>query len=257
VVRHKEADPFFVLGIKMHPTLKALASVVVLAGATAAHAVPIAGQGTWESTLQARDIDGDGAIDAYYDTSLNITWLANANANGADQLMGWAQANSWAANLTIGAIDDWRLPSITDVGNDGCSYVKGGGGLDCGFKPDPTSSELAYMYYITLGNLGASIPDGLPGDGVWGVENTGNFVDVRHNVYWSSTNYAQEAGQAWGFSNYYGYQGPYADNYGARAWAVRDGDVLAVAAPVPEPETYALMFAGMLLIGAMHRKRSN
>ena len=240
----------------MSAKLRTLVTMAALAGVGAAHAVPIAGQGTWESTLQARDVDGDGSTDAYYDTALNITWLANANANGEEQqLMSWSQANSWAANLTVGSIDNWRLPSITDVGNDGCNYVSGGGGLDCGFKPDPTSSELAYMYYITLGNLGASIPDGAPGDGVWGVENTANFVDVRHNVYWSSTYYGPEAGNAWGFSNYFGYQAPYAENYAARAWAVRDGDVLSMAAPVPEAETYALMLAGLLLIGARRPKR--
>ncbi|RZL10284.1 MAG: PEP-CTERM sorting domain-containing protein [Rubrivivax sp.] len=44
-------------------------------GAGAAHAA-----GNWETTLQARDINGDGTVDAYYDTTQNITWLAVINA---------------------------------------------------------------------------------------------------------------------------------------------------------------------------------
>src|SRR5690349_11799993 len=42
-------------------------------------ASPVSGQGTWESELQARDINSDGLVDAYYDTALNLTWLADAN----------------------------------------------------------------------------------------------------------------------------------------------------------------------------------
>lgn len=46
-----------------------------LMGAAAAHAA-----GNWETTLQARDINGDGTVDAYYDTTQDITWLAVINA---------------------------------------------------------------------------------------------------------------------------------------------------------------------------------
>lgn len=38
------------------------------------HAAAVTGQGTWETTLQARDLDGNGVTDAFYDTSLDITW---------------------------------------------------------------------------------------------------------------------------------------------------------------------------------------
>jgi hypothetical protein len=51
-----------------------------------------------------------------------------------------------------------------------------------------------------------------------------------------------------------GYQSAYEeilirDNY---AWPVRTGDV---AAPIPEPETYAMMLAGLGLLGVMTRRR--
>ena len=63
-----------------------------------AHAVGISGQGTWETTLQARDLDGNlTTAEAYYDTALEITWLADANYAGTT--MAWGTANSWAVNL--------------------------------------------------------------------------------------------------------------------------------------------------------------
>ena len=43
--------------------------------------IVVPGQGTWETTLQARNLDGDTTTDAFYDTALSITWLRNANVN--------------------------------------------------------------------------------------------------------------------------------------------------------------------------------
>jgi len=43
-------------------------------------AVGVSGQGTWETTLQPRDLSGSPTtIEAYYDTVLDITWLVDAN----------------------------------------------------------------------------------------------------------------------------------------------------------------------------------
>jgi hypothetical protein len=233
----------------MNNKLKLLAAVAALATSHVALADPISGQGTWETTLQARDFDGDQVTDAYYDTALNITWLATANAGTT---LNWADANSWAANLVVGGVTDWRLPSTIDVGNDGCSYMPGGGGADCGFQPNAASSELAHMYYVTLGNTGSPNDQGSPNDSSWGLHNTGSFLDMRQNVYWSNTIYGPDPTAAWGFSNYFGYQAPYEAGYGARAWAVADGDVMAA---VPEPSTYALMLVGLAAVGLVGRRR--
>ena len=47
---------------------------------TSTHSAAISGQGTWESTLLARDFDGNmSTVEAYYDTVLGITWVAFAN----------------------------------------------------------------------------------------------------------------------------------------------------------------------------------
>ena len=59
----------------------------------------IALSGAAQATLMGRDLNGSaGSFEAYYDTDLGITWLADANVNGR---MTWAAANTWAANLSF------------------------------------------------------------------------------------------------------------------------------------------------------------
>lgn len=92
----------------------------------AALSAPMPGRGTWETTLQTRDINGVGVVDAYYDTRLNITWLANMNAgagsafdNGAsttDGRMTWGNAVAWAASGLMEFGGGWRLPTINPRG---------------------------------------------------------------------------------------------------------------------------------------------
>ena len=94
-----------------------------------------------------------------YDDVLKITWLKDANyaktsGYDADGLMNWADANTWAANLSYGGFDDWRLPTMVDTGASGCDFAYAG--TDCGFNVQTVNgstvySELAYMYYVNLG----------------------------------------------------------------------------------------------------------
>lgn len=70
-------------GFMKRAALCAAASVAMLA-AGAAQALGVPGQGTWETTLQPRDLDGNAANgpEAFYDTVLDITWLRDANVKG-------------------------------------------------------------------------------------------------------------------------------------------------------------------------------
>ena len=52
-----------------------------MASAVAANAMLIAGAA--QASLLARDLNGDTVTDAFYDTDLNVTWLRDANVNGA------------------------------------------------------------------------------------------------------------------------------------------------------------------------------
>jgi hypothetical protein len=135
---------------------KALA-VILAGGLGTAQAASVGGQGTWETTLQGRDLDGNASnYEAYYDKALNITWLANANAgagssydNGSsntDGLMTWQNAVNWAAGLsyTVGSTvyDDWRLPFVTDTGTAGCNFASSG--TDCGYNVQTKDGSTVY-----------------------------------------------------------------------------------------------------------------
>ena len=91
--------------------------------------------GAAQAALVARDLNGDTVTDAFYDTDLNITWLSDANVNGA---MNWDTAVAWAEGLSFGGYSDWRLPT-----SDTCQFY------NC------TGSEMGHLWYVELGNTGA------------------------------------------------------------------------------------------------------
>jgi hypothetical protein len=256
----------------MSNSLKTLALAGALLFAGSAQAAGVPGQGTWEATLLGRDINGF-AVDGYsdsavflYDTTLNLTWLRNANVNGA---MDWGPANAWAKALVVGTYSGWRLPTIVDTGAPGPDY-NNAGGTDAGFNVqtksgDPTKyeqgqtvfSEMAQLWYVELGNK-AMCP---PGDANcvgryppgWGLTNTGDFQSIQSYYYWSDQRSVLDPSDAWGLGTGDGFQGlgPAVHN-GLYAFAVRSGDV---AVAVPEPETYALMLAGLGVLGVLAGRR--
>lgn len=239
----------------------------------AACLVALGASGAAHAALQGRDLNGSvGSFEAYYDTDLNVTWLADANyaktsGYDADGKMTWAAANAWAAQLsffnplTNETIDDWRLPTTTDTGTAGCDWAFGG--TDCGYNVNPASSEMAHLYFVELGNLSRYTTTGTNSGAYEGganptstLDNVGPFTDFQPLGYWSGTEYAgTEFGPfpsvAWGFGTYDGSQGYDDGAESFYALAVRPGDVAAV----PEAQTYALMMAGLGLIGWRARRR--
>ena len=196
------------------------------------------------ASLQARDLDGDAAtIEAYYDTQLNITWMADFRLMGATS--DWSTAMNWASAQTFGGVSGWRLPSTDDAAWNGtCNYGAGGTSI-CGYLPGANSSEVANLYYATLGNVG------YPSAG-YGLTNTGPFKNLFGSVYWSSTGTSTDPSQAWVFGFFGGDQGPNPKTYSLWAEPVHDGDV-GVAVAVPEPAGVVLMLAGLVGLG-LHRR---
>lgn len=218
------------------------------------HAVGITGQGTWEASLQARDLDGNMAtIEAYYDTALGITWLADANAaagtafdgggSPTDGRMTWSNANAWAASLSLGGFSEWRLPIATQPFS--CSYSAQGYDFGC------TGTELGHMYYYVLGNL--------PEPSNSGLINTGPFTNLVPESYWFAT--MMDMVTAYRFD--FGVGG--LDETGVdenmnfpHAWAVHDGDIgtSLVASAVPLPAGFWLLGSGVLGLVGVLRKQS-
>lgn len=224
---------------------------------TASHAVPVSAQGTWETTLFARDLDGNpGTIEAYWDSVLDITWLANANY--ANTTMNWSTATSWAAGLDLDGVpgpDGWRLPNTVDVGNDGGTYTNIYQGVDYGYNIT-TQSEMSHMYYVTLGNTAAYDTSGVAnGCGStapdYCLSNTGPFSNIQPAFYYSATVFAPDNNLAWNFDFASGYQD--ADNKNRYAWAVHQGDF--GTAVVPLPAAVWLFGSGLLvLMGVVSRR---
>jgi len=240
-------------------------AIAVAAGAllstSVAQAASVSGQGTWETTLQGRDLDGNAlnGFEAFYDTALNITWLADANlaktsGYDADGMMSWGAASAWAANLNVGGVTGWRLPTLVDSGAAGCAQVANGGS-DCGYNVSPSTSEWAHMFYVTLGNKGQNSPSGATQSGS-GLTNSGAFSNLQSGPYWTGVE-VPSSGYAWFFGTGKGIQnvGPQGNAY--FAWAVHAGDVASlgnVTSPVPEPESLALVLAGIGATLLMRRR---
>jgi hypothetical protein len=180
---------------------------------------------------------GNGLI---YDDTLDITWLQDANyaqtsGYDVDGRMTWANANTWAAGLSYGGYDDWRLASAGDP--------------PTGFY-NVTTGELGHMFYNNLGNTAynsildnVSFTDTTPGGG------TESFLNVQSYLYWLGEEYAPITVSAWAFNTNGGnqYNG---DKRGINySWAVRAGDVSSV--PVPA----AAWLFGTALLGLVGVKR--
>ena len=233
--------------------------------------VTLAGMMAVDGTAQAALHDRGGGM--IYDDVLHITWLQDTNYaktslySGATGIpawdampgaMSWNNAMAWADQLVYGGFDDWRLPSVKPVNGNSFNYdFSVDGSTDFGLNITSPQSELAHLYYVTLGNVGSVTVDGVSTgcSACWTnrgpFENFGAVWGSDYPVFWTSKEYDPWPSSAWVFNGFDGYQSDNNKNNAYFAWAVRDGDVAAV----PEPETYAMMLAGLITLGMAVRRR--
>lgn len=149
-----------------------------------------------------------------YDSDLHLTWLADANYSKTSGYhttgsMSWGAAGDWASNLNVEGRSDWQLPTI---------------------------DQLSHLYQGIGGSLGQSISG-----------NHNLFYDLFSNIqdrYWSSTVDLNNSSKALGLY----FEGTGLSGYSFNADKGLGHFAMAVSA-VPEPETYAMLLAGLGLLG--------
>jgi len=207
-------------------TCKFLTATALVAALT----IPIITHAALVGRLAATE--GGTDYQAYYDTEADLTWLADANAaagyNGNSYgFMNWSDANSWAANLSINGVTNWRLPEA-DI-----SCI----GWPC------SDSELGNFYYNVLGNPSHPF---LPAT-------SGPFYNIMSgSSYWTSTEYTSSTIKAWSYK-LNGGQNYENKSYSRYAWAVHSGDVSAV----PIPAAVWLFGSGLIGLVGFARRKSN
>jgi len=222
-----------------------LAVTVLLFSAVSAHSQAVPGQGTWQDTLQARDVGNTGTTNAFYDTALNITWLDIADGNIA---RNWADAHDWVNNLNVGGIGGWRLPMMADGS---AVFAFGNQAANGGYTvPANFTTEISNLLFSTLGNQ-SYVNAGGGTQYTNGLTNTGGFKNLGPYIYWTGMDYTPAPYYGVYFNVSVGSHTIYDKGIPAYAMAVHNGDV----ALVPEPETYAMLLAGLGVTGAVARRR--
>ena len=190
---------------------------------------------------------------AYYDTALGITWLADANLPksnnfgvtldsnaGVDGSMSWGVAQNWVAAMNAAnylGVNNWRLPTILDIGGDGPNYGVAGG-TDAGYNVVPLTSEMAHLHLVTLGNpsgrdtVGNLVCGSAMAPSSSCIVNSGPFSNLSTGGtfgYWAAQTDLVDASRAWWFLFSLGFQGAVNKSDNAiGAWAVRNGDIGSV-----------------------------
>jgi hypothetical protein len=107
----------------------------------------------------------------------------------------------------------WRLPIILDTTSIGALE---------GFNSDPSRSELAHLFYVTLGNVANVDENGNPYPDP-GLSNTALFSNLQPYYYWTGNEYDDT--YAWAFAMHNGDQYRRAKVGNGYPFPVLDGDV--------------------------------
>lgn len=192
--------------------------------------------GSLPYTLTASDFSSDGTT-SWYGAMAYVNYLNQINYAGSS---------------------DWRLPTVIDIGNDGCN-LDFDGGTDCGYKTVTNGTtpgyEMAELYYS---ELGAEPFCGSRCSAAYGIQSP-LFTDTEF-FYWSGTEIVPFPDNVFIFFASYGFQQDSAKYNGYpfwKVWAVSPGSVIPLDVPVtnvPEPRSAGLLLSGILMLFAAPRR---
>ena len=193
----------------------------------------------------------EGIADAYYDTALNITFLADANfaktshaatALADGRFQTWYDATNWVKSINVDGFDGWRLPNS----DPSCHFPDYG---SC----DRLKSEYHYLFLADLGgtygyNIATSHND-----------NYALFRNIQGGwAYWSSTEFVPGWAFLWSTASTQPATAPKVPIYpvGAPyfAWPVRNGDIPIKLIEVSEPVELGLFGISLVSLALLRRK---
>lgn len=206
---------------------------------------------------------------AQYDDVLNITWLTDANyamtsGYSVDGQMTWDDSLGFIQYLndvSYLGVTGWRLPGVRPIDGTDMNWVwSTTGETDLGYNigapgtayAGNPGSEMAHLFYTTLGGVGA-LDEGASPRAEYGlVDGAGPFSNLTGS-FWYGDEKPNDPARAVRFQFDAGYQNYYAKIDLQQAWGVLDGDVLATSA-VPLPAS--AWFFGSALLGLLGLRRS-
>jgi len=169
---------------------------------------------------QAALFDRGGGL--VYDSTLNITWSADANlaqtsGGSPDGKMTWDEAVAWADNLVVGVDSGWRLPTtLATIGG-----------------VNQTASEMAHLFDVDL--AGAA---------------TNGVINIQDLNYWSGTESSSTEALSFVIKNGTQFTSDKTSRF--YAWAVHIGDVAKIS-PVPVPAAIWLFGSGLIALLGVNR----
>jgi len=206
------------------------------------------------SAYVAAIIAASGGVISDTPNTLNPTGTYTLSAVDFDTTLGWLDwwgAKAWVNYLNAtgyAGSKNWALPTTVD-----CACSSGWPDGSPG-NPDPSSSQLAQLFYDGLGQVA--------GQAISSTHSSSYalFTNLQDNAYWSGTEYSSSADQAWLFTptdpfdvTFSGIQGVASKDYTLfNALAVTAGDITEV----PEPGVVWLLGSGVMGVLGLRRRKT-